>query len=79
MVYPNWRQAQSQEARASNLSPSPTGAMRDTFKEGFGGISEQFRKIKEAISGFNVGAEYYSATSSEESQDSATTTLPDSL
>ena len=64
VIYPQVMGSKKQVAEVSTITePRPISAFGDTFFAGLSAISEQFSKIKEAISSFSTLPVYYSATS----------------
>ena len=62
VVYPDFRQQQSQENKVESLNPSPFSGFFETISGGFSGIGQQLNNIKEAVSSFSTNPAYYSAT-----------------
>ncbi len=73
VVYPSLKQEKNLGDKVNETKKSPVTSFKETFSAGVSGIGEQFKNIKEAISGFSVMPEYYTSTSSDSSQISTTT------
>ena len=65
VLYPDWHDGQTQQAKAEAMSPSPLSTFGSTLGDGFAAIGSQFGLLKNSISVFNSDAVHFSATSSE--------------
>jgi hypothetical protein len=54
VIYPDFRQAQSQEARVSSLEPSPLSSFSDSVSSGVSSIKEKFSEIKTSVSSLSA-------------------------
>lgn len=66
VIFPNWRESQSKEAKASEFPPSPISAFLGTFSSGISAISEEFSKLKDSISSLTKAQDYYVSTTTNE-------------
>ena len=64
IIYPDFRQTQANEQKASSLEPSPISAFGETFSSGISAIKDQFSQLKGAISSFSTDPAHYSASTS---------------
>lgn len=66
VIFPNWRESQSKEAKDSKLPPTPISAFFGTFFSGISAISEEFGQLKDSISSFIKAPDYYVSTTTNE-------------
>ena len=73
VVYPDLRKEKTQNDKLNNLEKIPVTSFTETFSGRFSGIVGEFKKVKELISSFKIGPEYYRATTTETAVLSSTT------
>ncbi len=70
VIYPDFRQRQSQIESAGNSDPSPLSHFGEVFSNSFYSIGESFSKIKESLSSLAT------SSSSQSTTTTATSTAP---
>ncbi len=66
IVFPDWRYAQNQEAKADKATPSPTSAISGTFSEGISAIQSQLAQLRQAVDSYSPEPEHYTASSTSD-------------
>ena len=70
VLYPDWNQSQSQQAKAVAASPSPLSTFSATLGDGFASIGAQFDQLKTTMTVFTAQPTHYEATTTAEASTS---------
>jgi len=76
VVYPDLKMKNSKEKEVLKTEPSPLSAFEDTLSNGFLGLGEQLKNLKNSALLFSTKPEYFQATVTPDTTVSSASTTP---